>query len=82
MDNQEKIKVILRHCIQKECYGCPLRGSRDCVRSMAFTANQTLVSLEKRNKELEKQNAELKDQIAKLEDKLECHELQEESEDE
>lgn len=75
MDNREKIKVILRHCIQKECYGCPLRGSRDCVRSMAFTANQEIVHLEKRVKELEQRNAE-------LEDKLECHEFEEESEDE
>lgn len=82
MDNLEKIKVILRHCIQHECYGCPLRGSRDCVRSMVFTANQTIVSLEKRIEGLEKENAELKNQITVLEDKLECHELQEESEDE
>lgn len=71
----DKIKAVLRHCIQKECYGCPLRGNRDCVRSMAFTANQTIVSMEKRVKELETENA-------KLQDMLECHEFEEESEDE
>lgn len=59
MDNHDKVKTILRHCIQQECYGCPLRGNRDCVRSMAFTANKTIVSLEKRVKELETRNAEL-----------------------
>lgn len=75
MDNLERIKVILKHCIKNECYGCPLRQNRECVRSMAFTANQTIVSLEKHIKELEKRNAE-------LEDKLECHEFEEESEDE
>ena len=64
MDNLEKIKVILRHCIQQECYGCPLRGSRDCVRSMAFTANQEIVHLEKHVKELEKRNAELEAQVS------------------
>lgn len=57
MDNPERIRTILKHCIQKECYGCPLRQNRDCVRSMAFTANQTIVSLEKHIKELEKQLA-------------------------
>lgn len=82
MDNQEKIKVILRHCIQKECYGCPLRGSRDCVRSMAFTANQTIVSMEKRVKGLEKENAELKDQIAELKNRLKTYEDEEDFEDE
>ena len=65
MDNLEKIKVILKHCIHEECYGCPLRQNRACVRSMAFTANQTIVSLEKRNAELEKANAELKKKLEK-----------------
>lgn len=67
MDNLEKLKVILKHCIKKECYGCPLRENRDCVRSMAFTANQEIMHLEKRIKELEKQNAELTDQLASME---------------
>lgn len=74
MDNQEKIKVILRHCIQKECYGCPLRGSRDCVRSMAFTANQEIVHMEKHIKGFEKENAELKDQITELKNRLKTYE--------
>ena len=82
MDNHDKIKTILKHCIQKECYGCPLRQNRDCMRSMAFTANQTIVHLAKRNDELEKENAELKAQNATLVDKLECYEIEEESEDE
>lgn len=55
MDNHEKIKTVLRHCIQQECYGCPLKDNRDCVRSMAFTANQVIVSLTKRIDYLEKQ---------------------------
>lgn len=55
MDNLDRIKAILKHCIQKECYGCPLRQNNDCVRSMAFTANQTIRSLTKRIEELEKQ---------------------------
>lgn len=59
MENYDKIKTILRHCIKCECYGCPLRKTRECTRSMAFTANQTIMSLEKQNEELEKQNAEL-----------------------
>lgn len=63
MDNRDKVKTVLKHCIQKECYGCPLRGNRDCVRSMAFTANQEIVHLEKRNAELEKRNAELENMI-------------------
>ena len=63
MENLEKIKTILKHCIKNECYGCPLRQSRECVRSMAFTANQTIVSLEKRNAELEKRNAELEKKL-------------------
>ena len=67
MDNPERIRTILKHCIQKECYGCPLRQNRDCVRSMAFTANQTIVSLEKSVKELEKRNAELEKRNAELE---------------
>ena len=82
MDNLAKIKVILKHCIHEECYGCPLRQNRACVRSMAFTANQEIVHLEKRIHELEKENAELKAQNAKLEDMLECYQFAEESEDE
>lgn len=82
MDNRDKIKTILKHCIQKECYGCPLRGNSDCVRSMAFTVNQEIVHLEKRIKGFEKENAELKAQNATLEDKLECYQFAEESEDE
>lgn len=74
MDNHDKVKTILRHCIQQECYGCPLRGNRDCVRSMAFTANQTIVSQEKRIKGFEKENAELKDQIAELKNRLKTYE--------
>lgn len=54
MDNHERIRTILKHCIQNECYGCPLRQSRECVRSMAFSANQEIVHLEKHVKELEK----------------------------
>lgn len=65
MDNLEKIKVILKHCIHEECYGCPLRQNRACVRSMAFTANQEIVHLEKRNTELEKRNAELEKKLEK-----------------
>ena len=65
MDNLEKIKVILKHCIHEECYGCPLRQNRACVRSMAFTANQEIVHLEKRNMELEKRNAELEKKLEK-----------------
>ena len=65
MDNLEKIKVILKHCIHEECYGCPLRQNRACVRSMAFTANQEIVHLEKRNAELEKRNAELEKKLEK-----------------
>lgn len=68
MDNRDKIKTVLKHCIQKECYGCPLRGNSDCVRSMAFTANKEIVHLEKRNAELEKRNAELEKEKAKLEE--------------
>lgn len=75
MDNHERIRTILKHCIKNECYGCPLRQSRECVRSMAFSANQEIVHLEKRVKELETENA-------KLQDMLECHEFEEESEDE
>lgn len=82
MDNHEKLKTILKHCIKKECYGCPLRDNRDCVRSMAFTANQEIVHLEKRIKELEERNAELEKRNAELEDMLECHQFGEESEDE
>lgn len=82
MDNRDKIKTVLKHCIQKECYGCPLRGSSDCVRSMAFTANQEIVHLEKSVKGFEKENAELKAQIVTLKDMLECHQLEEESLDE
>lgn len=89
MDNHERIRTILKHCIKNECYGCPLRQSRECVRSMAFSANQEIVHLEKRVKELEQRNAELEKQVeelkkqnAELEDKLECHEFEEESEDE
>jgi hypothetical protein len=63
MDNHERIRTILKHCIQNECYGCPLRQSRECVRSMAFSANQEIVHLEKHVKELEKKNAELEKQI-------------------
>ena len=65
MDNLEKIKVILKHCIHEECYGRPLRQNRACVRSMAFTANQEIVHLEKRNAELEKRNAELEKKLEK-----------------
>ena len=82
MESLDNIRTILKHCIQKECYGCPLRQNRDCVRSMAFTANQTIVSQEKRIKGFEKENAELKAQIATLNDMLECHQLEEESLDE
>lgn len=57
MDNLEKIKTILKQCIKEECYACPLRQNRQCVRSMAFTANQAIVRLEKRIEELEKQLA-------------------------
>lgn len=57
MDNLEKIKTTLKQCIKEECYGCPLRGNRQCVRTMAFTANQTIVRLEKRIEELEKRLA-------------------------
>ena len=77
MDNLEKIKLILKHCIQNECYGCPLRQTRECVRSMAFTANQTIVSLEKHIKGFEKENAELKNQITVLKDELECYRITE-----
>lgn len=61
MDNLEKIKTILKQCIKEECYACPLRQNRQCVRSMAFTANQAIVSLEKRINELEKQLANKED---------------------
>ena len=55
MDNLERIKTILKHCIKSECYGCPLRQTRECVRSMAFSANQTIVSLTKKIEKLENQ---------------------------
>ena len=67
MDNHERIRTILKHYIKNECYGCPLRQSRECVRSMAFSANQEIVHLEKRVKELEKQNEELTNQLASIE---------------
>lgn len=57
MDNLDKVKTILKHCSHSECYGCPLRLNNDCVRSMAFTANQTIRSLTKHIEELEKQLA-------------------------
>ena len=59
MDNLEKTKAILKHCIHEECYGCHLRQNRQCVRSMAFMANDAIVNLSKRIEELEKRNAEL-----------------------
>lgn len=68
MDKLERIRTILKHCINNECYGCPLRQTRECVRSMAFTANQTIVSLVKRIEELEKRNAELEKQLASKEE--------------
>lgn len=70
MDNHERIRTILKHCIQNECYGCPLRQSRECVRSMAFSANQDIVHLEKHVKELEKRNAELEKRNAELENMI------------
>lgn len=88
MDNHERIRTILKHCIKNECYGCPLRQSRECVRSMAFSANQEIVHLEKRVKELEKRNNELENEIAcrELEENpIECfpvEDFEEESEDE
>lgn len=70
MDNHERIRTILKHCIQNECYGCPLRQSRECVRSMVFSANQEIVHLEKHVKELEKRNAELEKRNAELENMI------------
>lgn len=66
MDNIERIKTILKQCIKGECFGCPLRKTRECTRSMAFSANQTIVSLMTQVEKLEKRNAELE---AKLKDK-------------
>lgn len=63
MDNIERIKTILKHCIKEECYACPLKGNRECVRSMAFTANQTILSLGKHIEKLENRNAELEAQL-------------------
>ena len=66
MDNVERIRTILKQCIKGECYACPLRQTRECTRSMAFTANQTIVSLLNQLEKVEKRNAELE---AKLKNK-------------
>lgn len=58
MENLERVKTIFKHCIKGECYGCPLRASRECERSMAFEANRVIKSLLERIDELEKQLAE------------------------
>lgn len=63
MDNNERIKLILKQCGKGECFGCPLRQTRECTRSMAIAANQEIMSLEKQIKTLEKRNAELEERI-------------------
>lgn len=57
MSNLERTKTILKHCIRKECYGCPLRQTRECVCSMAAAASQTITDLVTRVEALEKQLA-------------------------
>lgn len=63
MDANERIRLILKQCGKGECFGCPLRQTRECTRSMAITANQTIQSLEKQVKDLKKRNAELEEII-------------------
>ena len=67
MDNLERIRLILKHCIKSECHGCPLRNTRECVRAMAFSANQTIVSLTGEVEKLKKQITGLEKHIADLE---------------
>ena len=55
MENLERVKTILKHCTKGECYGCPLRNSHACERSMAFEANRVIKGLLERIDELEKQ---------------------------
>lgn len=57
MITHERTKTILKHCMRKECFGCPLRQTRECVCSMACGAIVTITELEKRIAELEKQLA-------------------------
>lgn len=68
MTDLERIREILKHCAENQCYACPLRQSRDCVRSMAFEANRVLKCLTRQNEELTKRNAELEALVKEAQD--------------